>query len=210
MGPVIVQWLQTIQQFPSSRRMKRDRPRPLGRLGAIALLGFCACLLGIGLSLLHPHPTPPAQAQLPTELSETDAIASVLIGTIDPIPSQYQLGSELYLETCTTCHIGVPPQVLPTQSWSQILNETWHYGVQLPPLVDPPRLLIWQYVQFFSRSVKEEEAIPSRLSASRYFTALHPRVTFESRITLNQCASCHPGADAYNFRQLTAEWDNAP
>ncbi|NEQ95166.1 MAG: hypothetical protein F6K30_00240 [Cyanothece sp. SIO2G6] len=92
----------------------------------------------------------------------------------------------------------------------RILEDTQHYGGQLPPLVNPNRLLIWQYIRFFSRSIKEGESIPYKLAASRYFTALHPRVTFESRIALGQCAICHPGAGAYNFRQLTAEWDNAP
>lgn len=188
--------------WPLSKRFIQPR-----KGGAIALLCLLSCLLGLGLSLLHPPFESPAQAQLTPASSSSETTE---IGTIDPIPSPYQLGADLYVETCTTCHVGVPPQVLPVQSWQRILDDTRHYGVQLPPLVDPNRLLIWQYISVSSRSIQEREEIPYRISASRYFRALHPRVVFNSSVSLQQCISCHPGASAYNFRQLTAEWDNAP
>lgn len=132
------------------------------------------------------------------------------IGTIDPIPDRLQLGAELYLESCASCHVGVPPQTLPLQTWQVMLDDPEHYGVWIPPLVDPARLLIWNYVKHFSRSIREGEQLPYHLSESRYFKALHPRVEFEEDVTLRQCISCHPGVSGYNFRQLTADWDNAP
>ncbi|NET47614.1 MAG: hypothetical protein F6K09_02580 [Merismopedia sp. SIO2A8] len=154
-----------------------------------------------------------SQAHTSQTRSQTDIIDTT-IGTIDPIPDRYQLGAELYLEKCATCHIGVPPQVLPLQTWQQVLDDTQHYGERIPPLVDPARLLIWQYISHFSRSLKEGEPVPYHVESSRFFNALHPRVDFSAtvsgNVTLRQCITCHPGAGAYNFRELTAEWNNAP
>jgi len=131
------------------------------------------------------------------------------IGTIDPIPARHQLGAELYLEACASCHIAIPPQVLPVQTWEAVLQDSEHYGVRIPPLIDPPRLLIWQYLRTFSRSLTESESVPYHVAQSRFFKALHPRVPLERDVSLRQCISCHPGANGYNFRQLTSEWDDA-
>lgn len=167
------------------------------------LCAFCV-LLGLALSLIRPEANVIAQAQTP------DAAEAEAIGTIDPIPERFQLGAELYLESCTSCHVGVPPQTLPVQTWQLILDDPEHYGVRIPPLMNPSRLIIWQYVQHFSRSIKEGEPLPYHLAQSRYFKALHPRVNFEEDVTLRQCISCHPGANGYNFRQLTPDWTDAP
>ncbi len=128
------------------------------------------------------------------------------IGTVDVVPERYQLGQELYLENCATCHIAVPPAVLPTQTWQRILQDSQHYGVNIKPLVDPSRLIVWQYLQTFSRSQAKEEETPYRLNESRYFKALHPQVKLPRPIELSSCVSCHPSAADYNFRSLTPEW----
>lgn len=128
------------------------------------------------------------------------------IGTVDVVPERYQLGQELYLENCATCHIAVPPAVLPTQTWQRILQDSQHYGVNIKPLVDPSRLIVWQYLQTFSRSQAKEEKTPYRLNESRYFKALHPQVKLKRPIELSSCVSCHPSAADFNFRSLTAEW----
>ncbi|TFI52838.1 cytochrome C [Mastigocladus laminosus UU774] len=130
------------------------------------------------------------------------------IGTVDVVPAQYQLGQELYLENCSSCHLALPPQVLPTQTWKNILQDSQHYGAQIQPLVDPPRILVWRYLSTFSRSIKEEEQIPYRVNNSRVFKALHPQVQLPRPVEINSCVSCHPGANEYNFRRLTPEWEN--
>ncbi len=139
------------------------------------------------------------------ELPTTVTVAQ--IGTVDWVSPKYQLGQQLYLENCSSCHIPVPPQVLPTQTWQQLLQDTQHYGVELPALIDPPRLIIWNYLQRYSRQLLPQEAmIPYRVNRSRYFKALHPDLDFPQPVTLEGCVTCHPGAKEYNFRQLTPEW----
>ena len=191
---------------------QRSSSFSLSRWGVTVLLfGLCS-LVGLGLSLVHQSVSAPVQAQVTVAENDDQGVdmGTAAVGTIDPIPAQYQLGADLYLDNCATCHIGVPPQVLPLQTWQQLLQDSEHYGVRIPPLVDPPRLLIWQYLRHFSRSIKEPEAIPYHVAESRYFKALHPRVEFAEDVGLRQCISCHPGASNYNFRQLTAEWVDAP
>lgn len=133
------------------------------------------------------------------------------IGTVDVVPPEFRLGQELYLENCATCHIPIPPSVLPRQTWQQILQDSQHYGTQIEPLIDPPRLLVWNYLRNFSRSMSvAEEGIPFRIERSRFFRALHPRVEFTEPISIHNCQTCHPGASNYNFRLLTPEWQDSP
>jgi mono/diheme cytochrome c family protein len=146
---------------------------------------------------------------LATEAQPTAQAGSDAIGTVDPVPSRYQLGQELYLENCASCHIALPPSVLPTQTWQQVLQDSQHYGVKLPPLVDPPRLLVWNYLQYFSRSQSKAEETPYTIDDSRYFKALHPRVKLPRPVQISSCAVCHPSAAQYNFRRLTPEWQNS-
>jgi hypothetical protein len=132
------------------------------------------------------------------------------IGTVDVVSAQYQLGQQLYLENCSTCHIAIPPAVLPTQTWKNLLLDSQHYGTQLKPLVDPPRILVWKYLSTFSRPLQTDEDIPYRVTSSRYFKALHPRVKIPSSLQIGGCVSCHPSAADFNFRRLTSEWENSP
>lgn len=131
-------------------------------------------------------------------------------GTVDPVPPRFELGQQLYLETCATCHVGVPPAVLPNQTWIDLIQDTQHYGIQIPPIFDPGRLIIWQYLERFSRSLREEEQTPYRIRNSRFFRILHPRVEFSQPVRLSSCVSCHPGAPDFNYRRLTPEWQDSP
>lgn len=127
------------------------------------------------------------------------------VSTVDVVPAQYQLGQELYLENCSTCHIAVPPAVLPSQTWKNLLQDSQHYGVQLKPLIDPPRILVWKYLATFSRLQLQEEETPYRVNNSRYFKALHPKVKLPKPVQISSCVSCHPSAADFNFRRLNPE-----
>lgn len=131
-------------------------------------------------------------------------------GTVDPVPERFQLGKELYLEHCGTCHVAVPPETMPTETWRRLLQDPQHYGVQLQPLVDPPRLLVWNYLRNFSRPLREGETVPYRMEDSRYFQALHPRVELPRRVRLDSCRTCHINVDQYDYRSLAPEWQDAP
>ena len=136
--------------------------------------------------------------------------ASDTIGSVDPVPPQYKLGQDLYLENCSSCHIAIPPAVLPTKTWQQILQDSQHYSVQLQPLVDPTRLLVWNYIRNFSRPQSTEEETPYRVNDSRYFKALHPKVKLPRPVQISSCVTCHPSVAQYNFRRLSPEWQNSP
>ncbi|MBE9248736.1 cytochrome C [Dolichospermum sp. LEGE 00240] len=129
------------------------------------------------------------------------------IGTVDVISAQYQPGQELYLENCASCHIALPPAVFPSQTWKNLLQDSQHYGVQINPLDKFSHLLVSKYLYTFSRVKLPEEATPYRLKDSRYFKALHPGVKLPKPVTMSSCVSCHIGADKYNFRSLSAEWE---
>lgn len=161
--------------------------------------------LGLALGLIKT-----LNAALPPENTETLPHMN-LIASVDRVEPEYQLGLELYLNTCSTCHIPIPPQVFPTQTWQQIVQDEQHYGATLQPLEGPSLLLMWKYLQTYSRAISlKDEAIPYRFNRSRYFKALHPRVDFPEPVTVNHCVSCHPGASEFNYQQLTPEWKNSP
>ncbi len=135
---------------------------------------------------------------------------STEIGTVDIVPTKYQLGQEIYLENCSSCHIALPPAVLPTQTWKDLLEDQQHYGVQLKPLLDPPRTLLWRYMANYSRLQLKDEQTPYRVTSSRYFKALHPRVKLPKPVQIGSCVTCHPSAAEFNFRRLSKEWENSP
>ena len=157
----------------------------------VLLLSILICTLVMGKAL--------AQSLEPSRIS-----------TIDPIGKSHQLGKELYLENCAGCHVALPPEVMPTETWRQLLLDPQHYGRQLQLPVGPPRILIWNYLRDFSRPHTKEEEIPYRLPQSRYFKALHPRVKLPRPTSVGTCLTCHPSADRYNFRQLAPEWQDSP
>lgn len=161
----------------------------------LILLIWSICL-GWGLSLVL---SVSAQTTTPTT------------GTVDAIPARFALGKELYLENCATCHIGIPPEVLPSETWRRLLMEPeQHYGVKLEPLVGPSQLVMWDYLRTFSRPLQDKEAVPFRVAESRFFKALHPRVKFPQPAKIGSCVTCHPGVGQFNYRTLTSEWENSP
>jgi mono/diheme cytochrome c family protein len=172
----------------------------------LVLLTWSLCL-GWGLAQAkEPRAIEPVAQPLPA----STAVQPATIGTVDVVPKSLKIGQALYLENCASCHVGIPPQVMPTETWRQLIQDSQHYGAQLQPLVAPNLQIVWQYIRTFSRPQAADEDIPYRIYQSRYFKALHPKVKLPTRLGLSSCVSCHPGADKYDFRSLTAEWQNAP
>lgn len=149
---------------------------------------------------------------------------------IDVIPEQLEFAQEAYLGSCASCHVPVPPQLLPTQRWAEILeNPEHHFGVNLrrtsrlrdgvPPLSNVAIRLIWDYAQQSSRRYPETEVLPSQVRNSRFFWAIHPKVSAAcgsdeidcpERISLQTCTSCHTAARQFDYRPLKPDWANAP
>jgi hypothetical protein len=138
------------------------------------------------------------------------ARADAPIGTVDPVPPNLQLGQEIYLENCASCHVGLPPAVMPLQTWRSLLLETDHYGAVIPAIVDPQRRILWSYLSTFSRPLNQGEEVPFRLRQSRFFKALHPTQKFDPPVSLNSCTTCHPAAAQFDYRSLSPEWNDAP
>jgi hypothetical protein len=176
-----------------SSKQQLVKPKPIG----LFLVVLALCLL-MG-SLLASVSNAQTNSQTATQKSE--------IGTVDLVQGQYKLGQELYLENCSSCHIAIPPAVFPTQTWKNLLQDSEHYGAQLKPLVDPPRILVWRYLSTFSRSLQPDEQIPYRFNNSRYFKVLHPQVKLPQPVQATSCVTCHPSANNYNFRSLSKEWN---
>lgn len=187
---------------PMSHLPRRRRPSVWGLL---LLLCFWSSLLGWGLTQAHQS----AAIDLPP-LAQATTVQGERVGTVDVVPANLQFPQELYLEQCGSCHIALPPAVLPSQTWRTLILEQDHYGVTLPPLVNPQLRLTWNYLKTFSRPKQEDEPTPFEIKRSRYFKILHPRVEFSEPIRPGTCISCHPSADQFNFRQLSPEWETAP
>ncbi len=181
----------------------KRRSRGLRKLYSTLLVLIIFCCTGGGLVAAQT-----ASSNTPARLAQVSAVEDN--GTVDRIPERYQLGQQLYLENCATCHIGLPPQVLPTETWRRLLQDPQHYGQTLILRVDPPRLLVWNDQQPYSRPPPTDEELAYRVATSRYFKALHPRVKLPQPANISSCVTCHPGVSQYNFRKLTAEWENAP
>lgn len=182
----------------------------------LLLLFVWSIILGWGLAsaMSVPHTTyisEPASSELiENVLAQNSNVTKNSIGTVDPVSSRYQLGQELYLENCSSCHMALPPEVFPSETWRQLLQDGEHYGTQVPKIIGPTLLLMWDYLRTYSRSPIEKEQLPYRLSESRYFKALHPRVDLPRTIKIDSCVSCHPSAAGFNFRSLSAQWENSP
>ncbi|MBF2028808.1 MAG: diheme cytochrome C [Oscillatoriales cyanobacterium C42_A2020_001] len=198
------------------RRSQPERRRSI--LVLLLLLLLWSICLGVGLAQATEPRSPGtiAQSTVPANNPPASTPANVgttnsdAIGTVDVVPQRFQQGQTLYLENCATCHIGIPPAVMPTQTWRQLIQDSEHYGVTIQPVGVPEVQILWQYLREYSRPLAEGESTPYRIQSSRIFATLHPRVKFTEKVNLNSCVSCHPGAGAYDFRRLTAEWQNAP
>lgn len=132
------------------------------------------------------------------------------IGTVDRVSQNMEYGQKVYLQACATCHVGLPPAVMPSETWRQLLQDPQHYGTEITPLNSIDLQAAWRYLRDYSRPQSTEETTPYRLYQSRYFKVLHPRVKFSERVGIGSCVTCHPGASQYDFRKLSAEWQNAP
>ncbi|WP_242041711.1 diheme cytochrome c [Alkalinema sp. FACHB-956] len=215
------------KSFPNDRSIpditpRRSRPhtrRKSAVIGLMLLIMMFTILMGIGLaqafepqkwqSLQRFDPASAATAANPPAnliAAETGtADIGTIEGTIDPVPANLQLGQELYLENCASCHIAIPPAVMPTQTWQVLIQDPQHYGVVIDPLRDPNRRIVWNYLKAYSRPTSDDEKTPYRMQDSRYFKALHPRVNLPKKVNLGSCVTCHPGVNQFNFRQLTPE-----
>lgn len=131
-------------------------------------------------------------------------------GGVDVVPERHQVGHELYLKYCGSCHVALPPAVMPSETWRQMLLSPEHFGLQITRPNAIEQRLIWNYMSAFSRPLLTEERTPYRLDQSRYLKALHPDVELPSRLRPNSCAACHPGASQNDFRSLSPEWQDAP
>lgn len=121
--------------------------------------------------------------------------------------NNFQISRELYLENCASCHIPIPAEVLPTETWQQILeNPQKHYGESLPRMISINTRLIWNYLRTFSRPLLLNETKPQYVTNSRYFRALHPQVDLPQPVTHQSCILCHPGAQKLDYRTLSPEW----
>lgn len=150
---------------------------------------------------------------LSSPINQHSQLSSVVrnLKSVDPVPDRLQLGLEVYRDRCGSCHIAIPPEVFPTQTWQQLLqNPQDHYGTAIKSIIRPELLIIWDYLSRFSRPLDEGETTPYRFNNSRYFKILHPRVDLPNPISHTACASCHPGAKEFDFRRLAPEWENAP
>jgi Dihaem cytochrome c len=129
----------------------------------------------------------------------------------DTLLSRYEIGQQTYLENCASCHIAIPPSILPTQTWKKLLeNPSSHYGIRLKPIIGITQRLIWDYLSYSSRPLTEDTFVPLLIEQSSYLKVLHPRVNLPTPFTHNTCITCHPHVSSYDYRTLTPIWENAP
>ncbi len=189
------------------RRHKQNR----SPITLLALLFVWSISLGWGIALTLGQATPSLALEGTATKDFIAQATSEEIGTVDPINPNYQLGKELYLDNCASCHVPLPPEVLPSETWRRLLQEQQqHFGVQLKPMIGPSLVLMWNYIRAYSRPEKEGKPLPYRISESPYFKALHPRVKFPQTVKPASCVTCHPAAPEFNYRRLTPEWENSP
>ncbi|WP_052055347.1 hypothetical protein [Myxosarcina sp. GI1] len=111
-----------------------------------------------------------------------------------------QLAKEVYLDNCSSCHVPIPAEVLPTKTWEQILNNPEnHYGASLTLPDRVSTLLIWSYLKNNSRPLITGETAPEYVTNSRYLQALHPQVDLPKPTTHQSCILCHPNATELDY-----------
>jgi Dihaem cytochrome c len=111
-----------------------------------------------------------------------------------------------YIEKCASCHLPIPAEVLPTETWQQILKKTQqHYGISIPQMDRLSTALVWSYLRTYSRSLLPNEALPFLVEDSRYFKALHPQVQLPKPTSDRTCLVCHPNGAQLNYRTVAGE-----
>jgi hypothetical protein len=129
---------------------------------------------------------------------------SKMTKSVDKATGNYKVGEEMYLENCSSCHIPLPPAVLPRETWKTILENPYdHYGTKINGLVRFTQVLIWEYLSNYSRQLLANEVKPDYIAQSRYFFALHPQVKLPNPVTHHTCIECHPQASDFNYRVET-------
>jgi hypothetical protein len=198
-------------RWRSPNRLPKGHRRRRSPLVLLLLLLVWSIGLGWGVTLALEAPMKPLTVETPVKPILVAQATPEETGTVDPVLPRYQLGKELYLESCATCHVPLPPEVLPSETWRRLLLEPQqHYGQQLKPLIGPSLITMWNYLLAYSRPEEPKKPLPYRISESRYFKALHPRVKFPQSVKPASCITCHPGASEYNYRRLSPEWENSP
>jgi mono/diheme cytochrome c family protein len=197
-----------------SRRSNQSHRSPL----LLLLILLWSALLGIGLAQVT-SANQLSNQQLVDSAAPRESLTVAQVGqlesptnptdTVDTVTESYRQGQQYYLEGCATCHVGLPPAVMPSQTWAGLLPDPQHYGAQITPITEPLLQIAWNYISTYSRPIKEGERVPYRLQQSRFFKALHPKVAFTEPITVNSCLACHPAAAQFNYRRLSAEWEGA-
>lgn len=202
------------QKIKSVKSQPKGYKRGRSPVVLLFLLLVWSISLGWGMAIAFGSPQKVSAQIAPGIPAQPDLIAqgtAEQTGTVDPITPRYQLGKELYLENCASCHVPLPPEVLPSETWRRLLLEPeQHFGQQLKPLIGPVLITMWDYIRAYSRPEEAKKPLPYRISESPYFKALHPRVKFSQTVKPASCVICHPGAAQYNYRRLTPEWENSP
>ena len=167
--------------------------KTLGRKGrSVLFVCLAAVTLSFALSLTI---NVPVQAMSP-------------YGMVDPIAENQAVGYEIYVERCATCHVALPPAVLPAEAWKTIITDRAHYGVSLPTIPPFDQQLMVNYLQTYSRSYQNRGPTPYRLSDSDYFSALHPNMTLPEPLNLRSCVGCHIGAAEQDYSGAVAPNDS--
>lgn len=120
-------------------------------------------------------------------------------GMVDPVAENHVVGYQIYVERCGSCHVALPPAVLPIESWQVVLSDRAHYGVTI---LDIPRFdqqLMQRYLQTYARRYQSRGTTPYRLANSDYFLALHPNIDLPQPLTLRTCTSCHLNAPEQDY-----------
>ena len=153
-----------------------------------------------------PSPNPLSSPSPSSNLSSNQRMIQEAIAntpTTDVIPKRYEQSLQIYLANCSSCHLALPAELFPRQTWQRLLENTnQHYEAQLPPISGVEITLMWNYLGTFSRNAAIEDRIPFQSRDSRFFRAMHPGVRFPEPVKVTTCISCHPSAAEFNFRRL--------
>jgi hypothetical protein len=125
---------------------------------------------------------------------------SKVLASSPHLPEDYQTAVTAYINNCSSCHIPIPAEVLPTETWRRIIsNPHNHYGTKINQLLSSDQILIWNYLGTFSRPLLPGENQPQFMIQSRYFQALHPKVELPEFVTHKTCVECHVNASKLDY-----------
>ncbi len=158
-------------------------------------------LVGASASYALGHDSPASGLRFGLDLAQAEAAPAAVVGTVDAVAANQQAGRDRYIAQCSTCHLPVPPAVLPRETWTTLMTDTAHYGVALELLPRFDQQLVLNYLRTYSRENWGSRIPAFRVADSAYFTALHPDITSDQPVRLSSCVACHDQADAGNFRR---------